>query len=65
MKPIKTFVEKEGLGGQLQQRKQTGKPCKENRNVVKSSDEIIEIADDEDEDEFDDGIDYSAINLGY
>ena len=64
VKPIKSHVEKEGLGEQLLQRKQA-MSSNEKRATGKASEEIIEIADDEEDDEFDDGIDYSAINLGY
>jgi len=55
IKPIKNFVEKQGLEGRL------------NRKLNKSdtrSDKVIEIADDEEEDdEFENGIDYSEIDL--
>jgi hypothetical protein len=62
VKPIKIFVEKEGLEDQLLERKRhLGKSVKENRTKT-LSEQIIEIPDDDDE--FDDGIDYSAINLG-
>ena len=63
VKPIYMYVEKEGLGEQLKQSKQA-KSSNEKRATAKASEDVIEIADDED-DEFDDGIDYSAINLGY
>ena len=68
VKPIKRYVEKEGLEDQLLERKQTAKSFKESTGTattrIRPSKEIIEIQDDDD-DEFDDGIDYSAIDLGY
>ncbi len=68
VKPIKRFVEKEGLENQLSlQRKKAGKSSssKGSKSNANSSEEVIEIADDEDGDEFDNGIDYSAIDLKY
>lgn len=65
VKPIKMFVEKEGLEDELVERKRhLAKSVKENRSKT-LSEQIIEIPDDDDDDEFDDGIDYSAIDLGY
>ena len=64
VKPIKRFVEKEGLEDQLSlQRKKAGKSSRGSKS--NTSEEVIEIADDEDGDEFDNGIDYSAIDLQY
>lgn len=66
VKPIKRFVEKEGLEDQLSaQRKKAGKLSSKGSSKSNSTDEVIEIADDEDGDEFDNGIDYSAIDLQY
>ena len=65
VKPIKMFVEKEGLEDELVERKRhLAKSAKENTRSKTLSEQIIEIPDDDD-DEFDDGIDYSAIDLGY
>lgn len=64
VKPIKRFVEKEGLEGILEgkQRPTSAKGYKTNNPC----EQVIEIPDDDDDDadEFDDGIDYSAIDLG-
>lgn len=64
VKPIKLFVEKEGLEDQLQrQRRNAGMSSGKNSSRNKTSEEVIEIADDDDE--FETGIDYSAIDLQY
>ena len=61
VKPIKTFVDKEGLESELS-RKRPGSSFKKNQSNS-PPEQIIEIQDDE-EDEFENGIDYSAIDLG-
>ena len=63
VKPITRYVEKEGLEGQLGNRHQVKSSRANKTTDAALSDEIIEIADD-DEDEFEDGIDYGAIDLG-
>mmetsp|Transcript_3211 Transcript_3211/g.6925 ORF Transcript_3211/g.6925 Transcript_3211/m.6925 type:complete len:107 (+) Transcript_3211:1391-1711(+) len=61
VKPIKMYVKNEGLEDQVAQKRPT-KPFKE-KSFKTDSKQIIEIDDDED-DEFANGIDYDAIDLG-
>jgi len=61
VKPIKTFVDKEGLEFELS-RKMPRNSFKKN-HIDSPPEQIIEIQDD-DEDEFENGIDYSVIDLG-
>ena len=64
VKPIKFYVEKEGLEDEVA-RKRPAKPFKE-KSASTASNKIIEIKDDDDDDddEFENGIDYDAIDLG-
>ena len=59
VKTIKTFVDKEDLEPEMSRKANS---LKKNPNNS-FPERIIEIADDE-EDEFENGIDYSVINLG-
>ena len=61
VKPIKSYVDKEGLEDEVA-RKRPAKPFKE-KSASSASNPIIEI-DDDDDDEFENGIDYDAIDLG-
>ena len=61
VKPIKRFIEKEGLEDEVAM-KRPSKLFMENKSN-NAPDQIIEIRDDDD-DEFENGIDYDAIDLG-
>lgn len=61
MKPIKMYIKNEGLEEQVTN-KRPAKPYK-GRSSKSDSNQIIEI-EDEEEDEYDNGIDYDAIDLG-
>jgi len=62
VKPIKFYVEKEGLED-LVARKRPAMPFK-GKIASTASHQIIEIDVDDDDDEFENGIDYDAIDLG-
>eukprot|EP00536_Pseudo-nitzschia_multiseries_P017448 jgi/Psemu1/264303/estExt_Genewise1Plus.C_15560004 len=63
VKPIRMYIEKEGLEDHVA-RKRLAKPVEEKRSKTDLN-QIIEIEDDDDDDdEFENGIDYDAIDLG-